>query len=476
MLVATGCSDFLDVVPRDKQTREQLFANKEGFYTAANGVYNGIASDPLHGKALSYEMIDLLGKRHAVVEANTYFRSLDAFNYSDAPVAVAIEETWNMAYLLVLNCNELIENVDRQQGVLSAAEAKLLRGEMLAARAFLHFDMLRLFGPVYRENPSALSIPYNESASVTALPLLPADTVVGRILRDLTAARQLLADDPVITDGPMASPGEPARARYRQLRLNYYAALALEARVRLYAGDKVNALATARVLLDDPVARGHFPPVDPSTLLANQVNPDRVFSTEVLFGIYKKDRAAIYTRYFDPENAGTNLLHPRQGFIDGSLFNGETQDYRFQSQWQQSTSVGVTGHVFTKFKAIARPDANDPDSEYFHATLAALLRVQEVYYIAAECEANPTDGYAWLNQARARRGLPALDASTAGDVLTRLRVEYLREFYGEGQAFFLYKRLDAAIPSAENGAGATPVENAPAARVLPLPASEIENR
>ncbi|MDR0765605.1 MAG: RagB/SusD family nutrient uptake outer membrane protein, partial [Odoribacteraceae bacterium] len=356
-LLVGGCSDFLDVVPRDKQTREQLFATREGFYTAANGIYNGIASDPLHGRALSHEMIDILGGRHAIVESNTYFRSLVAFDYSDAPVAEAIEETWNTAYLLALNCNVLLDNIDRQEGLLSTAEANVLRGEMLGARAFLHFDMLRLFGPVYRENPSAAAIPYNASASVSSLPVLPADTVVGKILRDLSSARRLLAADPVITGGPAASPGEPASARYRQLRFNYYAVLALEARVHLYAGDKVNALAAARALLEDPVVRGHFPPVDPSTLLANQLDPDRVFSTEVLFGIYKKDRATIYTRYFDPENAGTNFLHPRPGFVDGSLFNGETQDYRFQSQWQQSTSVGVSGHVFTKYKAIARPDA-----------------------------------------------------------------------------------------------------------------------
>lgn len=58
----------------------------------------------------------------------------------------------------------------------------------------------------------------------------------------------------------------------------------------------------------------HFPAVDPNTLLANQRNPDRVFSTEVLAGIYKKDREEIYTGYFDSEQAGNNYLHPMEGF------------------------------------------------------------------------------------------------------------------------------------------------------------------
>ncbi|MDR2131101.1 MAG: RagB/SusD family nutrient uptake outer membrane protein [Odoribacteraceae bacterium] len=477
VLSFTACSDFLDVVPRDKQTREQLFATAGGFYTAANGIYNGLAADSLYGQKLTYEMIDILGKRHVTVGTNTFFRSLNTFNYGDAPVSKALEEAWNMSYRLVLNCNVLIEAIDRQEGLLTTDEADVLHGEMLAVRAFLHFDMLRLFGPVYKDNPSAVSIPYNDSPDIMGLPLLPADTVVGRILRDLdTAANLLKGKDPVIARGPMASNGEPARERYRQLRLNYYAVLALRSRVLLYSGDKSGALTTARLVLDDPVAQGHFPPVDPTTLLANQLDPDRVFSTEVLFGIYRKDRSTIYTRYFDSENAGNNFLQPRANFVDGTLFSGAIGDYRYQSRWQRATGVGIAGHVFTLYKAIARPDDNDPESEYFHATLMSLVRMQELYYIAAECEPDINDGYAWLNRARERRGLPSLNTGTPDDLAEQLRVEYLREFIGEGQAFFLYKRLGGALSSTENGTGTEPVDVTTQTHVPPLPVGETANR
>ena len=39
---------------------------------------------------------------------------------------------------------------------------KMIIGEAMALRAFLHFDMLRLFGPVYKLHPEMESIPYNE--------------------------------------------------------------------------------------------------------------------------------------------------------------------------------------------------------------------------------------------------------------------------------------------------------------------------
>ncbi|MEI3419970.1 MAG: hypothetical protein V8R91_02295 [Butyricimonas faecihominis] len=53
--------------------------------------------------------------------------------------------------------------------MLNEQEKKVLTGEALALRAFLHLDMLRLFGPVYVKDPSAEAIPYNESDKVSAL-------------------------------------------------------------------------------------------------------------------------------------------------------------------------------------------------------------------------------------------------------------------------------------------------------------------
>ena len=106
--------------------------------------------------------------------------------------------------------------------------------------------------------------------------------------------------------------------RYRQLRMNYYAVLALKARVYLCAGEEAKALAVARELLTDSKVDEYFPAVDPNKLLANQDNPDRVFSTEVLAGIYVKDRADIHTTYFSSEQAGTNYL-PRKNYVNANL-------------------------------------------------------------------------------------------------------------------------------------------------------------
>lgn len=474
-----GCADFLDVQPKDKQSEEQLFATRGGFYTAVNGIYNKMASSALYGKSLSYELVDVISKRYQPLPVNTYLTALSTFSYTNNSVEVALTNTWKTAYNTVLNCNVVLENVDKSTVILPETEARMLKGEMLAVRAFLHFDMLRLFGPVYKLQPEAEAIPYNESSKVSVLPLLTADSVIHyKILRDLNEAESLLADsDPVITDGPMASleNDQDVYLRYRQLRMNYYAVLALKARVYLYAGEREKALEAARKVLTDVKVSENFPAVDPNKLLANQRNPDRVFSTEVLTGIYLKDRVDVYNNYFSSEQARNNYLHPRKDFVNENLFAGETQDYRFQTWWQVASGVGETGHMFIKYKGIDKLDATS-GAEYFYAVFLPLIRLSEVYYIAAECEPELADKYEWLNQVRARRGLNALPVVSEVNFMMRLRVEYLREFMGEGQIFFMYKRMYMSISRNENGYDTSTYGAREDRYVLPMPADEVANR
>ena len=474
-----GCSDFLDVQPKDKQSEKQLFSTRGGFYMAVNGIYNKVASTALYGKNLSYELVDVISKRYSPLQANTYLTALSSFDYADNSVQTGVSNTWTAAYNTILNCNVVLDNLEESDGILLTPEYRMLKGEMLALRAFLHFDMLRLFGPVYKNHPEAAAIPYNESARVSALPLLAADSVMHeKILRDLDEAESLLADsDPVIEGGPMASleNDQDVYLRYRQLRMNYYAVLALKARVYLYAGEQAKALAAARKLLTDARVDEYFPAVDPNKLLANQDNPDRVFSTEVLAGIYVKDRADIHSNYFSSEQAGNNYLHPRKNFVNMSLFAGETQDYRFQAWWRTASNESEGGYDFIKYEEIAQP-AEKGETEYFYAVFMSLIRLSEVYYIAAESEPVLADKYAWLNKIRERRGLGVLTVISEDDFMKRLRTEYLREFMGEGQIFFMYKRLYAAIPSDENGNDMNAYEAREEYYVLPLPSGEIANR
>ena len=66
----SGCSDWLDYTPKDKQLYEQQFSTAEGFHTTVNGIYTQLTSSSLYGYNLSYGPIDAMGLSFDVGQAN----------------------------------------------------------------------------------------------------------------------------------------------------------------------------------------------------------------------------------------------------------------------------------------------------------------------------------------------------------------------------------------------------------------------
>ena len=99
-----------------------------------------------------------------------------------------------------------------------------------------------------------------------------------------------------------------------------------------------------------------------------------------------------------------------------------------------------------------------------------LIRIGELYLIAAECGINDTESYGYLNTLRNNRGL----VQVSENLETHLEHEYQKEFLCEGQLFFFYKRKNTpALISPLTGKKVTMTENA---YVPPLPESETKYR
>lgn len=458
-VLSVSCNDYLDVTPSDKQTAAQVFASKAGFYTASNGIYDALSGDALYGKQMSWEALDLMAPSYVTSNSTQYMKSLAANSYSDSYAAPILSSIWGTAYELIMNANLLIDQVDKQQGLLTTQEANCLKGEMLGIRAFLHLDMLRLFGPVPGKGLDQLAIPYNESSDVFVHDLLTIKEVDSLIIRDLNVAEELLKSDPIIENGPMMSPAtgaESVQQRYRQYRMNYYAVIALKARAYYWGCDTVNAKAQALRLIEDPKVQQMFPAVDPNKLLANSSNPDRVFSSEQFFGVYDKDRDQIYNDYFAFTAPSTQRLLPLSTYINSSqglfghlMLGLESYDYRYQSQWELASGLGASGYSFIKYKSIDRPDPSDEDSEYYYSKMIPLIGMQEMYYIMMEYGDTDMDKFTWYNKARVRRGCPDLVAMGMAPTLAMYwgygyggyfaSQEVRRETWGSGQFFYYAK-------------------------------------
>ena len=97
-----------------------------------------------------------------------------------------------------------------------------------------------------------------------------------------------------------------------------------------------------------------------------------------------------------------------------------------------------------------------------------MFKISELYLIAAEC-AQGKAAYDYLNKLRNHRGLSSIAPT---DVLAGyIFQEYRREFIGEGQMFFYYKRKAMETIGAENNIAHQDVN---AVYNLPIPTVEID--
>jgi len=344
--------------------------------------------------------------------------------------------------------------VAAKNGVLPAAHAAELKGEAIGLRALMHFDLLRLFGPVMKTAPTSAAIPYYRNANAATQPILNATQVVDSVLDDLNTAKTLLAADPVITSGPDTASID-FYAGNRNQRFNYYAVIALQARVYLYEGDNTDANATAKAAL--PAFDQWFPWMA-YTDIVNNVNPNRIFSPEVIFGVYNQDMYLNYNLYFSPALASNQIITAFPARLT-AVFESNNNDYRYPTTW----ITGAGGPTFYKYA-----DLTDATKQW--RFFQPLMRKSELYYILAETEPVAANGINYLNTVRNNRGLTNLSPSAA--LTAEIQKEYQKEFWGEGQIFYYYKRNAlASVPSALNGTGTVvPVY------VVPLPLSETTPR
>jgi len=473
-LLLSACNSWLDIKPTDRQTESMLFSTNEGFYSAVNGVYNKLGSNSLYGENLSYGFLEIAAQRYNISEtSNTYYKNLAEFAYSEESVSEKISNIWETAYSTILNINKIIYNIDKQKSILSEKEVEILKGEMLGLRAFIHFDLYRLFVDEDYNDSEDLTLPYNTDYLIKVNDKLSKkDFVENHILKDIIYAEELLKNDIVKSVGGNLQEDDEIDVvnieNFRQIRFNYFALEALKARVYSWIGDKENAIKTAKYLIEE--ASELFPFVDPSKLLGNSIDPDRIFSSELLFGLFSKNRSNIYEYTFNNEKAGNYLLQPRKNYIENILFNNLTGDYRLQTQWAKTSSSTNQDPVLIKYKKIST------ENFCFYSTILPLVHLSEMYLIVAESEPDLQNAYNYLNKLRKNRGIIDLDNSGSYDKLKEEIInEYIREYYGEGQIFYIFKKYKIRIKENFNGNG-TNVVNFYANSTLPIPESELQSR
>ena len=453
-----SCKKFLDVQPEDKVSESQLYSTKNGVRSVLNGIYLDLAASQLYGDNLTLSTIEILGQRYNISSEHTQYKT-STYAYKDKPTVDRMEDIWANAYATILNINVFLENLDKYKGVLDQSTENGYRGEAIAMRAFLHFDLLRLYGPRYSTIDSTKqSLPYYKNSKTEVNPLLPANEFMDNVMVDLNIAETLLQNDPIITTGVNTAKPEDLvdfLSNNRNYRLNYYAVKGLKARVYLYRGDKTNALAMAKEVI---AVNDKFPWTTSTNALVEKQNPDRIFSSEMIFGVMNSQLYTRYLTWFDPSVGEKQILAPTPSRL-ATVYENNENDYRYNLNWQMPSNGSKPYKTFLKYVDVV------DKTKTFRFSIP-LLKISEIYYIAAECEPNSADGIALLNIVRANRGL--LPLSTTVTISNELQKEYQKDLFGEGQLFYYYKRRN--VTSVANGSATS--GNVTINYNVPLPDSE----
>ena len=481
-----SCGEWLDIDPALEIREKHLFTAEQGFMDILVGAYTRIATPSLYGLNTTIMLPEQLAQ-HWVTTANTTRAYIAAFDFEQTAVKSIIEVIWLQYYQTIVNLNAILSEIDEKKEVFSAGNYALVKGEALALRAFLHFEVLRLWGAAPADvAPGDKAIPYVSEVSKKpdVLLSLTYEQVHARIIADLDAAELLLADDPILAYpnsvlnaiGTLAGVNEsqphPADEfhYFRQARFNYFAVKAAKARFYAWTGDMARAAEYALEVINakNPDGSAKF-------TLGNETAAARgelTFPTEHLFAVNNSLSTQTLTSvFFNHQTAYTQTVAAVQTAYESAI---HTADIRFRGNrtWE-SKVVPLQTTNFNYFKKY-----NDAGSTTATVADIPVIRLAEMYFIAIEA------GHVELF--RDYRIARVLDASIDGSldraddspaaieqqqaaIRERLEKEYRKEFFGEGVIYFFYKRLHYDRFTWPAGK-----ENVAAGYRLPLPQSQFQ--
>jgi hypothetical protein len=467
MLFVSGCKKFLDVPPKDQVPQSTLFKDEQGFKDALIGVYLGMDKNHstygIYTSDLSMGMMSTMAYNYDnatvanVGVGGAFYNNVVYYIYLDGQVRQEIDGMWSGLYNNIANLNNILIQIESKKEVFHHDNYNRVKGEAIALRGLFHFDLLRMFGKSPVTGAAEKAIPYVTQFTIKPTPFVTLQAGLDSCIVDLLAAKELLA----ATDTSAVIKGvDDPFTSYTQNHLNYWAVQALLARVYLYKGDLENADLYSKAV----IGSNKFPLITSNVAAATNIIRDRTFSQEHLFSVYSTNIKDYNNGLFG--SATALRLQPAGKNTVYTTGSGNASDYRYTS-WFDNNAAAV--NVPSKF-------FQDNNLPYELQGIVPVIRVSEMYYIAAECANKKNDinsGASLLNKVRQARGLNALNAAaiaTTDSLSTEIMREYQKEFIQEGQTFFYYKRLNKDLKLVTGTPATIPAD----VYVFPIPDKEKE--
>jgi len=263
VLTAASCKK-LDQVPTNDFTDLNFYTTTVNVNNALNNIYSGMYNSGLYfyddgmsdnayaAGGSNYGGVDLVG-------AGAYTTSLPVFI-----------NDWSFFYSGIKACNLFLAGVDINK-TIDGPTLNRMKAEVRFIRAFHHFNLMKWWG-----SAPLLSQDISEDAS-KVVPRTSHDSLLNFITNELEAVAAIL-------------PSKDQYAAADNGRITSGAALALEARVLLYEGNRMSDVVTiCEKLMNDPATYGQYSLVPDYTSLfsdskTNHSNPESMLSLQYVSG------------------------------------------------------------------------------------------------------------------------------------------------------------------------------------------------
>lgn len=417
----SSCNKLVEInPPTNSISTVQVFKDSVDAVSALDGIYTSMANSGYNTWFGNGNLTQFGGASadELLIFASFYTQPGDDIMYNrvqSQPDGNFIEGYfWTPPYQYIYQANAVIEGVNNSKGISASAKSQFI-GEALFFRAFLHFYLVNLFGPV----PVITTTDYasNAKASRSAVP-----QVYQSIINDLRTAEDLLVGD------YSAGGGE-------RIKANKWAAAALLARAYLYDEKWDSAERSATEIINNTSMFSLDSDLN-SVFLKNTSEAILQWNLNVAYPPFNATAEGITLIPYDSTTSPTLYLNQQ-------LLNAfEPGDLR-KLDWLGATNYqGVTYYYPDKYKVgPVQSGPGNSATEYY-----MVLRLAEQYLIRAEARVmqntNLNGAISDLNAIRERAHLPDLPATLSQSqinsaVMQERRIELFAEW---GHRWFDLKR------------------------------------
>lgn len=459
-----ACEDFLDQKSQMQVDAEHMFQTEQGFKDALTQCYVGLAGDYLYGKYMSYGPIETMAQ-HWELQSNNW-ENLYQLDFTLDNARQIFELIYGEMYNVIVHANDVLRFLEKNGAVIESGQTRdVIEGEARAIRAFVHFDVLRLFGQMPFEPGKTVRLGYAETVGKQEIPFLDFDSYVEKLLKDLDMAEALLAESDPLLVKSLATLDETGENEdffldYRRFRFNLYAVKALKARVNLYLGRTEEAYRNALSVIQAKTKGGE-----------NVISLSGSDDLEKEFYAMPSESIMLLSK----TDISNTMFSTNSYYISSSrktmLFEGAlTGDIRIRTVWgSESSGLGGAVPLFRKFLQPSSGTGTSSKDLRLKYQVIPLLRLAEMYLIAMETVPSESEANRLYKDFMLSRQMLVSQDLSLEELRQEIEKQYRRELFGEGQMFFYYKRHSASSMLWGRNSDLTEDNY-----IVPLPETELE--